>query len=81
MMYDGMPKSLSWETTIAGKSEPGEPLEMSGTIFGADGKTPASGIILYVYHTDATGHYIASAYFAFAANALGFFPGQQCAGG
>lgn len=57
LMFDGMPKSLAWETTIADKSEPGEPLEVSGMIFRRDGKTPASDIILYVYHTDARGYY------------------------
>lgn len=30
---------------------------MSGTIFKKDGKTPAPGVILYVYHTDNKGKY------------------------
>ena len=30
---------------------------ISGKIYQADGKTPAPGIILYVYHTDQSGHY------------------------
>ena len=30
---------------------------MSGTIFQPDGKTPADGVVLCVYHTDATGYY------------------------
>ncbi len=56
-LFEEMPKQLSWETTIHKPGEPGEPLEISGTIFKADGKTPAAGVILYVYHTDARGIY------------------------
>ncbi|MGH9843375.1 MAG: intradiol ring-cleavage dioxygenase, partial [Blastocatellia bacterium] len=33
------------------------PMEISGTIYKADGKTPAAGMILYVYHTNAEGAY------------------------
>jgi protocatechuate 3,4-dioxygenase beta subunit len=56
-MYEGMPKWLGWQTSIAGESEPGEPLEMQGVIYRVDGKTPAPDVILYVYHTDARGDY------------------------
>ena len=48
---------LSWKTTIALDTEPGEPLIVSGTIYLPDGKTPANGIVLSVYQTDATGVY------------------------
>lgn len=51
------PDQLSWRTTVAPATEPGEPLVMTGTIYEADGRTPARGILLYVYHTDATGYY------------------------
>ncbi len=51
------PANLSWQTMITRASEPGEPLVMSGTIYEADGATPARGVVLYVYHTDATGYY------------------------
>ena len=37
--------------------EPGEPMVISGTIYEADGKTPAKDIGLYIYHTDVTGYY------------------------
>lgn len=57
LIYEGMPKSLNWETTIADAKEQGEPMEISGTIYRADGKTPAAGVILYVYHTNAAGIY------------------------
>jgi protocatechuate 3,4-dioxygenase beta subunit len=53
----GMPGNPTPETTIAGKDEPGERLTISGTIYQKDGRTPAEGIILYLYHTDATGRY------------------------
>ncbi|MGH9766467.1 MAG: intradiol ring-cleavage dioxygenase [Blastocatellia bacterium] len=56
-IFEGMPKSLNWETTIPDAKEPGELLEISGTIYQSDGKTPAANVILYIYHTDAKGHY------------------------
>jgi protocatechuate 3,4-dioxygenase beta subunit len=57
LMFEGMPRELGWRTTIAGKNEPGEPLEIRGVIYQKDGRTPAPGVILYVYHTDAKGYY------------------------
>lgn len=57
LMFAGMPSKLSWQTTIAGPDEPGEPMIISGTIYRKDGKTPAAGVILYVYHTDNKGLY------------------------
>lgn len=54
---DGLPEQLSWQTTISPEGEPGEPLEVSGIIYRKDGKTPAAGVILYVYHTDREGRY------------------------
>src|SRR6476620_11620101 len=40
-------------------SEPGEPMIISGVVYLPDGKTPAKGAILSVWHTDAKGFYIA----------------------
>lgn len=51
------PAKLSWRTVITSASELGAPLVMSGTIYQPDSVTPAEGIALYVYHTDATGYY------------------------
>lgn len=42
---------------LVGKSEPGEPLRVKGVIYRSDGRTPAAGVILYVYQTDITGRY------------------------
>ena len=51
------PPTMTSQITIAAADEPGERLVISGTIYRPDGKTPAEGIVLYVYHTDATGYY------------------------
>lgn len=56
-MYEGMPQELSWETSLAPASEPGERLEISGVVYRSDGVTPAPGVILYFYQTDAEGYY------------------------
>jgi protocatechuate 3,4-dioxygenase beta subunit len=56
-IYEGMPGGLNWQTRIAAASEPGEPFEASGRVFQPDGRTPAPGVILYAYHTDARGIY------------------------
>ena len=42
---------------VAPASEPGERLVVSGTVYAADGRTPVAGASLYVYQTDARGHY------------------------
>ena len=41
---------------IPDRQEPGTRLLVSGVIYGADGK-PASGVKMYLYHTDAEGFY------------------------
>ena len=51
------PANLSWRTEIAGANEPGERLIMSGTVYEADGVTPAKDILLYLYHTNSSGIY------------------------
>jgi len=38
-------------------NEPGPKIEISGTIYHSDGKTPARDVVLYVYHTDQKGLY------------------------
>lgn len=50
-------KKLSWIDTLPDFKEAGPKLEISGTIYQADGKTPAKDVILYIYHTDQKGVY------------------------
>ncbi len=57
LLFEGMPTAIASSVRIAGPEEPGEPLVMEGTIFQPDGKTPAPGIVLYFYQTDASGRY------------------------
>jgi protocatechuate 3,4-dioxygenase beta subunit len=42
---------------LVAPDEPGEPLEVHGTVFEPDGTTPAAGVVVYVYHTGADGRY------------------------
>ena len=45
-------------TEMAGVSWEGKkPIGINGIVYKADGKTPAPDVILYIYHTDETGHY------------------------
>lgn len=53
---------VSWEglnetDTLPGFENAGPRLELSGIVYKRDGKTPAAGIILYLYHTDQKGLY------------------------
>ncbi|MFI5155353.1 MAG: hypothetical protein ACHQEM_04180 [Chitinophagales bacterium] len=48
---------LSWIDTLPDFAKAGPKLVISGTIYLSDGKTPAPNVVLYVYHTDQTGHY------------------------
>jgi protocatechuate 3,4-dioxygenase beta subunit len=52
-----VPRDLSAEARIAPVGEPGEAFVVSGTVFAPDGQTPAPGVILYAYQTDAKGYY------------------------
>jgi protocatechuate 3,4-dioxygenase beta subunit len=51
------PETLAATTVVPEAGEPGEPLEVSGTVYEPDGSTPAIGVGLFVYHTDARGYY------------------------
>lgn len=50
-------EKLSWIDTLPDFNENGPKLEISGVIYKKDGKTPAPGVVLYVYHTDQQGNY------------------------
>ena len=43
--------------TLPDFNEPGPKIEISGIVYQRDGRTPARDVIIYVYHTDQTGHY------------------------
>jgi len=43
---------------IAPPTEPGDRLVISGTMFLADGRTPARNVVLFAYHTNAKGVYV-----------------------
>lgn len=60
--YCGAPDSppaseLSWSAVIARPEEPGERMIVSGVVYEPDGRTPAPGVLVYLWHTDATGIY------------------------
>jgi protocatechuate 3,4-dioxygenase, beta subunit len=56
-VYEYGNKTLGWVDTLPDFHDPGPKLEVSGTIYKKDGKTPAKDVILYIYHTDQTGVY------------------------
>ncbi len=62
MFYGGKPsvEKIKSETTIADKNEPGDRMEINGTVVLQDGTTPAKNIVLYIYHTNARGLYAPS---------------------
>jgi protocatechuate 3,4-dioxygenase, beta subunit len=47
-------KSMVW---LPDWNEPGPKLAVNGTVYKEDGKTPAPGVIIYIYHTDQKGIY------------------------
>jgi protocatechuate 3,4-dioxygenase beta subunit len=50
-------KKLTSVDTLPDFHEAGPKLEVTGTIYKSDGKTPAKDVILYIYHTDQKGEY------------------------
>ena len=50
-------RKLTSVDTLPGFDEEGEKIKITGTIYQPDGKTPASDVIVYVYHTDQNGIY------------------------
>lgn len=50
-------RTLSSVDTLPDFNSEGPKLKVTGTIYQKDGKTPAEGVILYIYHTDQTGRY------------------------
>lgn len=61
LIFVGMPAEIDAVDTSAGWAEKGQRLLIAGTIYQADGVTPAPGVILYYWQTDATGLYAPAA--------------------
>lgn len=57
LMFEGIPEHINSIDTTDGWHEEGQRLVISGKIFQPDQTTPASGVILYYYHTDQKGFY------------------------
>lgn len=55
--YPQPPSDVSSTAVVAGDDEPGTRLVITGRVFRADRKTPASGQLLFIYQTDITGVY------------------------
>lgn len=53
----GAPTDVAWKTVLATEADKGERMLISGTVYQADGKTPAPNTLIYLYHTDIYGHY------------------------
>jgi protocatechuate 3,4-dioxygenase beta subunit len=53
----GVPADVAWKTALATDADNGERMIISGTVYQADGKTPAPNTLIYLYHTDIYGHY------------------------
>ncbi len=51
------PSSLTPNTAMAPPGEPGEPMSLVGRVLNSDGVTPAAGVIIYAYQTNAAGLY------------------------
>lgn len=56
-LFDFGSQVLASVDTLPDFDEKGPKLEISGTIYKKDGKTPAKDVILYIYHTDQKGEY------------------------
>lgn len=57
IMYVDMPEKIDSEHISDGWHEKGQKLEITGTIYQSDGKTPAPEVVIYYWHTNASGLY------------------------
>ena len=55
-VFEGLPQSIPAHSRIAPQGEPGQPMTVTGRVYGADGK-PRSGVIIYAHQTNARGIY------------------------
>lgn len=56
--YFGIPKNISSIDTSAGWKLDGQKILLTGIVYEIDGKTPASDVLLYYYHTNTEGRYL-----------------------
>jgi len=54
-------ENLGYTDTLPGFSLEEPKIEISGIVYKSDGTTPASGVVIYLYHTDRNGYYSQSA--------------------
>ena len=52
-----VPADVARQTNLTNPREKGEIIEIRGTVFQQDGKTPSPNILIYLYHTDTEGLY------------------------
>lgn len=57
MIHRPTPSRLSSTTRIVRPDEPGELLVVTGHVVAPDGRSPAAGVTVYAYNTDAQGYY------------------------
>jgi hypothetical protein len=53
---DKAPATTGPTSRIAPASEPGTPLEITGTVYHADGRRAAAGVVIYAHQPDARGY-------------------------
>lgn len=51
------PVNVRAKTVLSNETDKGEPVKIRGTVYKADGKTPAPNTLIYLYHTDFEGYY------------------------
>jgi protocatechuate 3,4-dioxygenase, beta subunit len=56
-VYYGIPRIMSAVDTSPGWTQNGQKIRVAGTIYLADGKTPAPDVLLYYYQTNTAGRY------------------------
>ena len=57
LTYYGIPEAINATDTSAGWTLDGQKMLLTGTIYQADGKTPAPDVLLYYYQTNTAGRY------------------------
>ncbi len=55
--YYGIPKIISATDTSPGWKQNGQKILLTGTVLLPDGRTPATNVLLYYYHTNTEGRY------------------------